>query len=44
MGLHGIGGTVLMGTKNHRFRCVPNHYSIKKPPVEGVWWTVLKVS
>ena len=34
--LHGTGSTLLVLTKNHGFRCVPNHYSIKKPPVKGV--------
>lgn len=42
--LHSTVSTVLMGTKNHGFHCVWSHYSIKKPPVMGVWWTVLKVS
>ena len=36
MMLHGTVSTFLVGTKNHRFRCVPNHYSIKKPPMLGV--------
>jgi hypothetical protein len=44
MMLHSIGSTLLVGTKNHGFRCVWDHYSIKKPPMAGAWWTVLKVS
>ena len=34
--LHSTVSTFLVRTKNHRFRCVPSHYSIKKPPVTGV--------